>query len=78
MFKRFFHRIINFLTTKEGLLLMTVADDIAKIKSDVAAILASPAGGAVDLSTVAKADALAAVATDVTAIKAELTVTPTV
>lgn len=51
---------------------MTLADDIAAIK---AAVL-NPAPVIVDLTAVAKADALAAVAIDVTAIKADLTLTP--
>lgn len=56
----------------ERKLLMTIADDIATIKAAVS----TPATVTVDLSTVAKADALAAVASDVTVIKGELTLTP--
>lgn len=56
---------------------MTLADDIAVIKAGVAALQAAPAPVAtVDLSGVATADALTAVAADVTAIKADLTLTP--
>lgn len=64
-------RLFFFNTIKKEIY-MTIADDIAAIK---AAVL-NPAPVTVDLSTVAKADVLAAVASDVTAIKADLTLTP--
>lgn len=65
-------RLFSFFITKERIVFMTIADDIATIK---AAVLTPPTVN-VDLSTVAKADALASVALDVTAIKADLTLTP--
>lgn len=69
-------RLFLFFVTKERIIAMTLADDIATIKADVAALKAAPAPTVtVDLSTVAKADALTAVASDVTAIKADLTPT---
>lgn len=57
--------------------IMTVADDIAAIKAGVVALQAAPAPVAtVDLSGVATQSSVNAMAADVTAIKAELTITP--
>ncbi len=67
------HKVLEWISTNyERKLIMTIADDIAAIK----ALVTTPVAPVVDLSTVAKADALAAVAADVTAIKADLTLTP--
>lgn len=68
------HWLVNFLTTEERKFLMTIKSDVTDLVAKVDALTAAVAGIAaptVDLSSVAKADALAAVAADVTAIKGE-------